>query len=161
MFLTLLFGPTIRGTRGWLVLEPFRFQPVELTKVALILVYANFFSRRHVLIANWLIIFKSFVLFLIPTFFVLLQPDLGSFLILFGIWFGFLLLSGLPPKRIMVTLLIFFILGILGWNYFLKDYQKDRILAIFYPNEKTLTVNYSVIQSKIAIGSGGWWGRGF
>lgn len=161
LFLTLIFGPTIRGTKGWLVLGPIRFQPVELSKIVLILVYAIFFSRRHLLVSSWRIILKSFVLFLIPAIFVLLQPDLGSVLILFGIWFSFLVLSGLPAKKIIVSFLIFLILGVIAWNYYLKDYHKARILGIFYPQDNALTINYSVIQSKIAIGSGGLWGKGF
>lgn len=161
LFLTLIFGQTIRGTKGWLVFGPIRFQSVELLKIVLILVYASFFSRRHMLVSSWRIILKSFVLFLIPTIFVLFQPDLGSALILFGIWFGFLVLSGLPAKKIIVSFLIFLILGVITWNYYLKDYHKARILGIFYPKENALTINYSVIQSKIAIGSGGLWGKGF
>jgi rod shape determining protein RodA len=158
---TLFFGPVIRGTRGWLVIGPVRFQFVELAKVVLIFIYANYFSRRHILVARYKTILESFILFAIPAFFVALQPDLGSLLVLFGIWFGFLIISGLPPKRIFAAFLIFIILGIFGWHSFLKDYQKQRIIGIFYPEENALTINYSTIQSKIAIGSGGFFGKGF
>jgi rod shape determining protein RodA len=161
LLFSLFFGPTIRGTKGWLVLGSFRFQPVEFAKIALILVYASYFSKKHIFVASWKIILESFLLFIILGSLVLLQPDLGSFLILFGIWFGFLLLSGLPGKRIIVALLIFGFLGIIAWNFFLKDYQKQRIVGIFFPEKNALTINYSTIQSKIAIGSGGLFGKGF
>lgn len=161
LIFALFFGPVIRGTKGWIVLGLIRFQPVEFAKVALVLIYASYFSRRHILVASWRTIFESFVFFIFLGIFVLLQPDLGSFLILFGIWFGFLLLSGLPGKKIAISILIFIILGFIGWNYFLKDYQKQRIIGIFYPEKNVLTINYSSIQSKIAIGSGGLWGKGF
>ncbi|MCS6789253.1 MAG: rod shape-determining protein RodA [Patescibacteria group bacterium] len=161
LLISLFFGPVIRGTKGWIVLGPFRFQPVEFAKIALVLIYANYFSKKHIFVASWKIIFESFILFISLGILVLLQPDLGSFLILFGIWFGFLLLSGLPGKKIITAILIFIILGIIGWNYFLKDYQKQRILAVFYPEKNALTINYSTIQSKIAIGSSGFWGKGF
>lgn len=161
LIFSLFFSPTIRGTKGWIVLGSFRFQPVELAKIALILFYASYFSKKHIFIASWKVILESFVLLIILGLLVLLQPDLGSFLILFGIWFGFLLLSGLPGKKIIVSILIFIVLGVIGWNYFLKDYQKQRIIGIFYPEKNALTVNYSSIQSKIAIGSGGFWGKGF
>jgi rod shape determining protein RodA len=158
---TLFFGPVIRGTRGWFVVGPIRFQFVELAKIVLILLYANYFKKRHIFIATWKVILESFILFAIPAFFVALQPDLGSLLVLFGIWFGFLIINGLPLQRIFATFLIFIILGVLGWNFFLKDYQKQRIIGIFYPEENTLTINYSTVQSKIAIGSGGFFGKGF
>lgn len=161
LLVSLFLGPTIRGTKGWLVLGPFRFQPVEFAKIALILVYASYFSKKHIFVASWKIILESFLLFIVLGSLVLLQPDLGSFLILFGIWFGFLLLSGLPGKRIIVAIFIFVIMGILSWSFFLKDYQKQRIVGVFFPEKNALTINYSTIQSKIAIGSGGLFGKGF
>ncbi|MGC8775794.1 MAG: FtsW/RodA/SpoVE family cell cycle protein [Minisyncoccia bacterium] len=161
LIVSLFFGPVIRGTKGWLVLGPVRFQPVEFAKIALILFYASYFSKKHIFVSSWKTILESFILFIILGGLVLLQPDLGSFLILFGIWFGFLLLSGLPGKRIIAAIFIFIILGIIGWNFFLKDYQKQRIIGVFYPEKNALTINYSTIQSKIAIGSGGWFGKGF
>ncbi|RJQ29343.1 hypothetical protein C4571_01805 [Candidatus Parcubacteria bacterium] len=154
-------GPVIRETRSWLVLGSFHFQPVELAKVALILIYAQFFSRRHISIARWKNIAGSFVLFALPAGLVALQPDLGSALILFGIWFGFLLFSGLPTRRVVAALLVLVALGIFGWSQILKDYQRERILGVVYPERSVLGINYSVIQSKIAIGSGGLLGKGY
>lgn len=154
-------SPVIRNTRSWIVLGPFTFQPVELAKIGLILIFAQYFSRRHQAVGRWKHIFASFVLFAIPAGLTLLQPDMGSASILFGIWFGFLLFSGLPRKRIIAAVVVFAIVGALGWMYVLKPYQKERIVGVFYPEENQLTVNYSVIQAKIAIGSAGFWGKGY
>ncbi len=156
-----LEGPVIRNTRGWLVLGPRNFQPVELAKIALIFAYAYYFSRRHVSIARWKNIIASFIYFVIPAALVMAQPDLGSALVLFGIWFGFLLVSGLPRRRLFFALVVFSLAGIFMWNYGLKDYQRARIVGIFYPEQNTLGINYSVAQSKIAIGSAGLWGKGY
>ena len=161
LFATYLFAPEIRNTRSWLVIGPFTLQPVELVKLSLILVYAHYFSRRHLAVARWKNILASFLFFALPAGFVALQPDMGSALVLFGIWFGFLLVSGLPPRRIIAAVAVFALVGILGWSTVLKDYQRERILGVFYPERNALSINYSTIQSKIAIGSAGLFGKGF
>lgn len=154
-------APVIRNTRSWIVFGSFQIQPVELAKVALILIFAQYFSRRHLSVARWRHIFTSFALFAVPAALTLLQPDLGSTIVLFGIWFGFLLVSGLPRRRLAIAAVVFAAVGVLGWYFFLADYQKARIFGVFFPEENALTVNYSVIQSKIAIGSAGFFGRGY
>ena len=154
-------APVIRETRSWLVFGSFTVQPVELVKIALILLYAQYFSRRHLSVARWKNIFTSFFLFAIPAGLVAILPDLGSALILFGVWFGFLLVSGLPPKRVVPTVLVFIVAGVFLWTSVLKDYQRDRIAGVFFPERDALGINYSVIQSKIAIGSGGFFGKGY
>ena len=154
-------GILVNNTRSWLSLGSFTFQPVELVKVSLILIFAGFFSRRHVSVARWKNIFTSFIYFAIPAALVAVQPDFGSLLILFGIWFGFLLVSGLPLKRILLAILIFSVVGIFMWTSVLKNYQRDRIVAVFYPEKNLLGINYSVNQAKIAIGSAGFFGKGY
>lgn len=156
-----LKAPVIRNTKSWLVLGPLQFQPVELAKVALILVFAGFFSRRHIAIGRLSNILLSLLIFVIPAGLTLLQPDLGSASILFGIWFGFLLISGLPKKWLLTGAVIMSVLAVAGWSFFLKPYQKERITAVFYPERNALGINYSTIQSKIAIGSSGFFGKGF
>ncbi len=154
-------GPVIRNIRSWITLGPFNFQPVELTKVALILLFASYFSRRHLAIARWRNILVSFLLFVIPAVLTALEPELGSALVLFGIWFGFLLLSGLPPRRVLTAFLAFVVIGILVWSFALKDFHRARITGFLYPEGNSLGTNYSSIQSKIAIGSAGFWGKGY
>ncbi|MFH1246428.1 MAG: FtsW/RodA/SpoVE family cell cycle protein [Candidatus Liptonbacteria bacterium] len=161
LLITYFTSPVIRNTRSWIVLGPVNFQPVEFTKIALILLYAWYFKRRHLAIGRWPTIITSLILFALPAGLTLLQPDLGSASILFGVWFGFLLTSGLPRSKIFMAVVAFAILAVLGWNFALKDYHRARIHGLFFPEENALTVNYSVIQAKIAIGSAGFWGKGY
>lgn len=161
LILVLVVGPSIRNVRSWLVLGPISIQPAELAKVALILLYADYFSRRHLTVARWKIILGSFAFFLVPAVLVGLQPALGSAAVLFSIWFGFLLTSGLPRRRLALALVVFAAAGAVLWNWGMKDYQRARVVHFFYPERNLLGTNYSVAQSKIAIGSAGWFGKGY
>ncbi|MDP2629200.1 MAG: FtsW/RodA/SpoVE family cell cycle protein [Candidatus Harrisonbacteria bacterium] len=157
----LFFAPEIRGTRGWLVIGSFRFQVAEFAKIALILLYAFFFSSRHIGISRLTNIVKSFVYFLIPAVLVFLQPDMGSLIVLLALWIGFLLVSGLPLRHILIGLIGLILIVMVAWSFVLADYQKERIIGFFQPDYDPLGINYSTIQAKIAIGSGGFWGKGY
>jgi len=157
----LFFAPVIRESKSWLVLGPLRFQPSELAKVALILLFAYFFARRHIGIAHLGNLATSFAYFAVPTALIFLQPDWGSALVFGGLWVGFLLVSGIRWRHLAVGTLVVIIMGILSWNFFLADYQKERILGFLNPSYDPLGVNWSVLQSKIAIGSAGFFGKGF
>lgn len=157
----LFFAPEIKGNRAWIVIGSFQFQPAEFAKIAVILVLAYYFSRRHVGIARFRTLFGSFIFAAIPAILIALQPDLGSALIILGIWFGFILISGIPPKKLLATLLVCVVVFVLGWQFGLKDYQKNRIISVFSPSADPLGSGYNAIQSKIAIGSGGFFGKGF
>jgi rod shape determining protein RodA len=161
MALAYLTAPIIRNTHSWLVVGPISIQPVELMKVALILLYANYFSRRHLTIARWKTIFTSFIFFIVPAAIAVKLPDLGSALIFFGIWFGFLLLLGLPWRRTVTAIIVICVAAGFIWTYALKPYHRARIIGFLYPNQNALGINYSVSQSKIAIGSAGLWGKGY
>ncbi|MDI6820746.1 MAG: FtsW/RodA/SpoVE family cell cycle protein [Patescibacteria group bacterium] len=152
---------TVRGTRGWLFVGDFQFQPAELMKLALILLLANFFSRRHIAAWQSKNIFSSFLYTLIPTFLVVIHPDFGSAIVIFGIWIGFLLLSGVNKKRFLLGFAIAVFAGIFLWMFFLRPYQQDRLVGFIFPERDPLGINYNVNQSKIAIGSAGLWGKGF
>ena len=161
LVLVLFIGPPIRNVRSWLVLGPIGFQPAELAKLSLILLCAEYFSRRHLAIGRWKVILTSFAFFIVPAILTGLQPALGSALVLFGIWFGFLLSSGLPRNRVVLALIAFLIAGFFLWSFGLRGYQRERIVHFFYPEKNLLGANYSVAQSKIAIGSAGFWGKGY
>lgn len=152
---------TIRGVKSWLQFGNFQFEPVELVKLALILLFAGFFSRRY--LTAWLgkNIALSFIYAFIPATLVALQPDFGSALVILGLWLGFLLSSGINKKRLLVGILIAIFIFSLLWIFFLKPYQKDRILGFINPGRDPLGINYNVIQSKIAIGSAGFLGKGY
>lgn len=161
LILVLVIGPNIRNVKSWLVIGSFSFQPAELVKISLILLYAEYFSRRHLSVGRWKIILTSFLYFIVPAILVAVQPALGSAVVLFGIWFGFLLSSGLPWNRIFLAIIAFLICGFFIWNWGLKDYQKLRVVHFFYPEKNVLGANYSVVQSKVAIGSAGLFGKGY
>ncbi|MDP1719252.1 MAG: FtsW/RodA/SpoVE family cell cycle protein [bacterium] len=158
---TFFFAPTIRESRSWLVFGPVQFQTSEFAKLALIILLSYFFAKGHAGIARLGVLAKSFVYFAIPAVFVLKQPDLGSTVIIFSIWAGFLLVSGIKWRHLLVGLLLLSILGVFGWTSFLKPYQKERIVAFLNPSYSPLKINYGVIQSKIAIGSAGFFGKGY
>lgn len=158
---TYFFAPTVRGIKGWLPIGNFQFQAAEFTKVVLIILFAYFFQKKHIQIAKISNLITSFIYFFIPAILIALQPDLGSVLVLFSVWFGFLLVSGIRWRHLLIALIIFVILAMVMWAFVLKDYQKDRIFGLFSPNRDPLGINYSVIQSKIAIGSAGFLGKGF
>lgn len=161
LIVTYFVAPAIQGARSWIVLGPFQIQASEFMKAALIILFSSFFASEHVSIARLGVIIRSFIYLLVPTLIILLQPDLGTSLVLVGIWFGYLLISGLPAKYIIIGILIAVLLGFFAWNFLLAEYQTDRITALFEPNADPLGVNYSVAQSKIAIGSAGLFGKGF
>lgn len=152
---------TVRGTKSWIVFGSFQFETSELAKIALIVMFAGFFARRH--IEAWVgkNIFLSFLYTLIPTALVAIQPDLGTAAILLLIWMGFLLISGVHMKRLIIGGIIAILLASLMWFSFLEPYQKDRITGFLFSERDPLGTNYNVIQSKVAIGSSGFWGKGF
>jgi len=153
------FAPKIRGTRSWYKLGLFSFDPTEFLKIVLIILLAKYFSAKHVEMYRLRhILISGFYVFL-PSALVYLQPDLGSVLILITLWFGILIISGINLRQFFLLVLVFVLIFILGWQFFLKDYQKKRIISFFYPIEP-LGISWSQNQSKIAIATGGIFGQG-
>jgi rod shape determining protein RodA len=157
----LLFGNPIAGTKSWIRFPFFQVQPSELTKIAVIILLAHIFSEyRRNIISLDLGILSSGIVFL-PVFLVALQPDLGTALSFLPILLGAMILAGLNKKALVYILLTALIIGIGGWNFFLLDYQKQRIKTLILPEEDPLDSGYHVLQSKIAVGSGGFLGKGY
>ncbi len=159
LIIVLFFGLTIKGTTGWLNLGLFNLQPVEIAKIGLIISLASFFSRSKIKIGEMGRVIGSFFIFFSIAILVLLQPDTGSALVLFSIWIGMLFLSGINKKYIIGLLVMLSILSIISW-FFLADYQKERLTNLIYPENDPQGSGYNVIQSIIAIGSGGIVGKG-
>lgn len=160
LILVLFFGGTLNGTRGWFLIGGFGLQPVELAKIALIILLAKFFSNRFQNFQPTKHIIVSLALTVSLVALVLIQPDLGSSLVLIGVWFMLLILTGVPKRYLFYLLVIFLIIAALGWFVFLHDYQKQRIETFLNPTLDPLGSGYNVTQSVIAIGSGHWFGRG-
>lgn len=158
---TFILAPSINGNRAWLVIGPFQFQPSEIVKVVMIIFLSYFFAKKHMSIALWRTAISSFMYAMVPIVLIAIQPDFGSASVMFAIYIGFILFAGLSAKKVVLLAIILALGSMMLWNFVLQDYQKARITGFLNPNENTLGINYSVIQSKIAIGSGGLFGKGF
>lgn len=155
------FAPQIRGTRGWYKIGAFSLDPIEFTKIVLIILLAKYFSLRHVEMYRVIhILISGFYVFL-PCLLIFFQPDLGSVLILISLWMGILVVSGIKLRHFLILVLCGILVFIFSWSTLLKDYQKNRILNFIQPQfSDSLTVGWSQRQAKIAIGSGGLLGQG-
>jgi rod shape determining protein RodA len=153
------FGAKVRGAKSWYKLGLVSFHPVEFTKIVLIILLAKYFSIRHIEMYRLRHILISGIYILFPSILIFLQPDLGSVLILIALWIGILIISGINLRQFFLLIFVFFLIFVFGWKFFLKEYQKERIISFFYPIEP-LGISWSQIQSKIAIGSGGIFGQG-
>ena len=150
----------VGDVKRWIDLKYFYFQPSELTKVSIILILAKFFSIYPNNSKKFLNNFIAIILVLVPGFLVINQPDLGtgSMLILLG--FSIIFLNGISWNIILpITLVSLISLPVIWQN--LLEYQKYRILVFLNPELDTLGKGYQIMQSKIAIGSGGIFGKGF
>ena len=156
----LLWGDTIRGTSGWFSLGPFNFQPIEIMKIFMIIYLAKFFAKKMSMGIGKKEFLVSLVYLAIPVFLVMLQPDLGSAVVMIVIWGGMLFLSGIDKKFFLMLIASGIILFLIGWGFFLKDYQKDRVEILLNPQNDPLGSGYNIIQSMVAVGSGGVTGKG-
>ena len=155
----LLFGKEVMGAQRWLVIFGLTFQPSELSKVAMLIVLARFLALASQ--------YRSFYHFLLPlaltmlnALVIFIQPDLGTALIIIFLFFALGLFSRVPKRYFMALIAI----GLLISPFFinsLKGYQKRRLLVFINPNLDPLGAGYTIIQSKIAVGSGKLTGRGF
>ncbi len=159
LVLVLIWGSVVRGTSGWIEIGAFHIQPVEIAKLALIIFLASFISQKKSQLGGAVRLTASFILTVIMIFLVMKQPDVGSALILLGIWLGMMLMSGINKKHLFFLILIGAILVSASW-FFLADYQKDRILNVVSPETDPKGSGYNVIQSMVSVGSGGIMGKG-
>jgi len=156
----LFFGQTVRGTTGWFRFAGFSFQPVELAKVGLVLFLASWIERYGRRFEKLQFVVSTGLLTILPIVFIILQPDLGSSLVLAGVWFVLLLFTGIKKKYLFILIGSIVVLFLCSWFFFFADYQKERIVNFFNPERDPLGVGYNVNQSIIAIGSGKIFGRG-
>lgn len=160
LLLVLVLGSQIKGTTGWLRLGPLSLQPVEFAKIALVFFLARYFSTYANEFRMFRHIFWSGFATLFFVGLIMLQPDLGSSLVLVGTWVVMLLFTGISRKHFLILLSIFLLTVTFAWLFALKDYQKDRILTFINPSLDPSGSGYNVIQSMVAVGSGQFFGRG-
>ncbi|MBI4224797.1 MAG: rod shape-determining protein RodA [Candidatus Sungbacteria bacterium] len=150
----------IRGVRSWLTFGGFSVEPVELVKLALIILLAKFFSKRHVEIYRIRHLVVSGIYAAFPAVLVLIQPDLGSAIILMAIWIAVVVFSGMKLRHFVLLLCVFSIIAFIGWHNVLKPYQQSRIMTFLDPYKDPKGAGYQMLQSMIAVGSGRVWGKG-
>lgn len=158
-----LFGKVALGAQRWIDFGFFRYQPSETMKLALIILLAKVLANRNTLNSGMGLrdLIFPLLLLLIPFGLIVEQPDLGTAMMLGAIG-GSIILFTRVKKRIIIGALIIGLFGIWGaWNYVLRDYQKNRILTFTAPTNDPRGTGYNSIQSRIAVGSGQFFGKGF
>jgi len=160
MVLVLIFGSTIRGTTGWFVLFGVSFQPVEFMKLALAVELARYFGEHARRQFGWREIFGSGLLTCVPVFLTAIQPDLGSAMLMLGMWGLLVFFAGLRLRQGAILAIVVIAIAIFGWFFLLQPYQKQRVEVFLDPSLDPLEKGYNVTQSRIAIGSGQLFGRG-
>lgn len=156
----ILFGHSQLGAQRWIQIGPLSFQPSEFSKVLLIICLATFIDKRSEWLENFKDYLPVFAYIFVPFVLVMQQPDLGTSLTFIAILVGMIFVSGFKYKWFASL----FALGVTMMPLFwliLKDYQKNRIRVFLNPELDPFGSGYHVIQSKIAIGSGGLWGKGW
>jgi rod shape determining protein RodA len=160
LLLTLFFGTTLRGTSGWLNVGFAFVQPVEIVKIFMIIFLAHFISEKRGELGQITTIIVSFIMVSIIGFLVLTQPDFGSAVVIFGIWFGMIFVSGIKKRYLISFIMIGAVASIIVWQ-FLAPYQQSRIVNFLHPELDPQGTGYNVLQSIIAVGNGGFFGQGF
>jgi rod shape determining protein RodA len=155
-------GHRALGGKRWIKLGPELFQPSEFVKLALVLMVARYFANLGGRYLTWRDIFKAFALVGLPMLLVIKQPDLGTTLTYAPILVAGLFLGGINFKQaaILVTCALVLVGGVWTSGKLLKPYQKARLTSFVDPQNDPRGAGYQVLQSKIAVGSGGVWGKG-
>lgn len=155
-----VFGEISKGAQRWLDLGFVRFQPSELAKIAVSLMVARYINRD-----SWPPSFKktaiALMLIVIPTLLIVAQPDLGTAILIAASGLFVLFLGGMGWKLIALTLVQAVAFIPVLWLFLMHDYQRDRIMILLNPETDPLGAGYHILQSKIAIGSGGLSGKGW
>ncbi len=157
--LQLVVGGTVARTKSWFRLWGMGFQFSEFVKVPLALYLARLLTQFETIDGK--VLMKLMAVILVPVALIVLQPDMGVSFILCSFIPLVILLKKVRPAVLVVSLLLLVLGGLAGWHSVLKPYQKDRIVSFLNPSEYKASTGYHIIQSKIAIGSGGLSGRGY
>lgn len=159
LVLVLLMGDIGKGAQRWLDLGFVRFQPSEMMKLVTPMMIAWYFAEKP-LPPSIRTLLTAVVLILIPTFLIARQPDLGTSLLIFAAGFFVIFLGGMS-WRLMAGLAVFIASMLPVLWHFMHDYQRGRVMTLLDPQRDPLGAGYHIIQSQIAIGSGGIYGRGW
>tara|TARA_B100001123_G_scaffold153874_1_gene178260 strand:+ start:519 stop:1445 length:927 start_codon:yes stop_codon:yes gene_type:complete len=159
LLLVAAFGDVGKGAQRWLDLKILRFQPSELMKIAVPIIVSSYLSSRF-LPPKFLRVVLSFVFIIVPVVLIAQQPDLGTALLVAIAGFSVIFIAGLS-WRYLLSIFIISALSVMPLWHFMREYQKQRVLTFLDPEKDPLGAGYHIIQSKIAIGSGGFYGKGW
>ncbi len=162
LLLVFLLGREVRGSQRWIPIAGFSLQPSELMKLCLIIALAKHLHDDPRTEGRTLkdLVIPGTILAL-PLVLVLNQPDLGTALIMVFVFGTIMFLTRLKIRSFVMLLLAFVGSAPLTWGYLLKDYQRKRLLSFLKPEQDLLDAGWHAHQAKVAIGSGGWWGKGY
>ncbi|MFU8765723.1 MAG: rod shape-determining protein RodA [Haliea sp.] len=160
LFAVMFVGVGAKGAQRWLEVAGFRFQPSEILKLVMPLTVAWYLASRP-LPPRFKYVLACLVLVGLPSALILLQPDLGTALLIAASGLFVLFMAGIGWRYIFGALILAVLSSWPAWMYGLKDYQKQRILTLLNPESDKLGAGWNIIQSKTAIGSGGWEGKGW
>lgn len=155
----LVVGTDIRGTKGWILIGSLSVQPVEYMKIGLVLMLASYFERARLRTPIGALLAKSSLFAAPPVALTLMQPDVGSALVLVVIWWFFVFLQMSWRSRLILlsgTLLV----GLMGWFLFFQEHQRERLRVLVDSSRDPFGAGYNIRQSIIAVGSGKLIGRG-
>jgi rod shape determining protein RodA len=162
LVLVMLVGKTTMGATRWLNLGFMSIQPSEPMKIVIIMTFARYFSKNYAVEGiGFREIFYPLLLLGVPALLIMKQPDLGTAILVILVASSIMVFVGIRWKLIVSGLLALAPAIYLGWHYYLREYQKNRILNFLNPERDPLGSGYHLIQSKIAVGSGGFFGKGF
>jgi len=160
LLLTLAIGDGIGNSARWITLGPLTFQFSELAKILMIIVLANWLAGRGRKLDSLATIVGAGLLVAPPLALVMLQPDLGTSLVFGAILVGMLWMSGASLRWLAAMAAAVIAMVPIAWTYLLRDYQKERLTSFLNPKPDITDAGYQLYQSQIAVGSGGWFGRG-
>jgi rod shape determining protein RodA len=162
LLLNAVWGDVAMGAARWLDIGPVRIQPSDPMKLALILALARYFHDFETAASGRLVLLvPPLLMIFIPTAMILVQPDLGTGAILAMCGLMMVFVAGISWRRIAVAAVLGLAALPLLWKFYLKDYQKQRVMVFLDPEADPLGSGYNILQSIIAIGSGGMTGKGF
>lgn len=158
--LVLFLGKEVNGARSWFSFGSFTFQPVDIAKISLLILLAKYLARRHMELANLKHLLISGFYAIIPVVLVARQPDFGSAIVILTLWFVLSVLSGIPKKQILAIVFLAIASCTALWFFGFEDYQRDRIRSFLNPLSDITGTGYNAFQSVVAVGSGGFIGKG-
>ena len=160
LVLTLLIGDGVGGSSRWITFGPFTFQFSELAKILMIVVLGQYLAGHQGTLDSLRTILGACVLVGPPWVLVMLQPDLGTSLVFAALLAGMLWMSGASMKWLGALAAVVVAMVPIAWTYILRDYQKERLTSFLNPTPDVAGSGYQLYQSQIAVGSGGWLGKG-